>query len=93
MTTKEDIGLAIQTLRKRAGIKTQKALAKMLNISKETVHRVETGKSNYGIDALFRIAEVLDCDVAEFFQVGRKDSKLLIFEGSIEELKKKLSGE
>ena len=93
MTTKRDIGIAIQALRKRAGIKTQKALGKALNMSKETVHRVETGKGNYGINTLFRIAEALGCDVSDFFQVEGKDSKLIIFEGSIAELKKKLSGE
>ena len=94
MTTKRDIGLAIQTLRKRAGVKTQNALGKKLRpktLSKETINRVETGKGNYGIDTLFSIAEAINCDVADFFQVGGKDSKLLIFEGSIAELKKKLS--
>jgi len=96
LTTKRDIGLAIQTLRKRAGVKTQKALGKKLRpkpLSKESICRIETGSGNYGIDALFRIAEALDCDVSDFFQAGGKDSKLIIFEGSIKELKEKLSGE
>ena len=96
MTTKKDIGLAIQTLRKRAGIKTQKALGRKLNptpLSKETINRVETGKGNYGIDTLFSIAEALNCDISDFFQVGGKDSKLIIFEGNIKEIKEKISEE
>ncbi len=96
MTTKKDIGLAIQTLRKRAGIKTQQALGKKLRPapkSKETINRIETGKGNYGIDALFSIAEALNCDVSDFFEVEKKDSKLIMFEGTIKELKKKLSEE
>ena len=93
MTTKKDIGLAITRLRKRAGIKTQKALGRKLNpgLSKETVCRIETGRGNYGIDSLFKIAEVLNCDISDFFQVEKSDSKLIIFEGTMKELKKKLS--
>jgi len=94
LTTKKDIGLAIKVLRKRAGIKTQKALGKRLNpvpLSKETINRIETGRGNYGIDALFSIAEALNCDVSDFFQTEEKDSKLIIFEGTLKELKEKLS--
>ena len=92
--TKRDIGLAIQTLRKKAGIKTQKELGRKLKptpLSKETINRIENGKANYGINHLFSIAEALNCDISDFFQAERKDSKLLIFEGSIAELKEKLS--
>ena len=94
MTTKKDIGLAIQTIRKRAGIKTQKELGKIVRpkpLSKETINRIETGRGNYGIDALFRIAEALKCDVSDFFLTEKGDSKLIIFEGSVKELKEKLS--
>ena len=71
MTTKKDIGLAIRTLRKKAGIETQEKLGKKLNpkpLSKETINRIETGKGNYGINTLFRIAEVLNCDISDFFE-------------------------
>jgi len=94
LTTKKDIGLAIQTLRKRAGIKTQEALGKKLHppLSKETISRIERGEGNYGINALLSIAIALNCDMADFFRTEKKASKLMIFEGSIEELKAKLSG-
>lgn len=71
MTTKKDIGLAVRTLRKKAGIKTQEELAKKLNpkpVSKGTINSVETGKGNYNINLLFRIAEALGCDISEFFE-------------------------
>lgn len=71
MTTKKDIGLAVRTLRKKAGIKTQRELGKKLNpkpVSKGTINSVETGKGNYNINLLFRIAEVLNCDVSAFFE-------------------------
>jgi len=71
MTTKEDIGLAIRTLRKKAGIETQEKLGKKLNpkpLSKETINRIETGKGNYGINTLFRIAEALNCDISDFIE-------------------------
>jgi len=93
LTTKQDIGLAIKTLRKKAGIKTQEALGKKLGLSKETINRVETGRGNYGIDALFRIAEALNCDISDFFQTEKSDKKVIIFEGTIEELKSKFSKE
>jgi len=95
LTTKKDIGLAIKILRKKAGIKTQKALGNKLKptpLSKETINRIETGRGNYGIDSLFSIAKALNCDISDFFQVEKSDSKLIIFEGTIKELKEKLSG-
>lgn len=71
MTTKKDIGLAVRTLRKKAGIETQEKLGKKLNpksLSKETINRIETGKGNYGINTLFKIAEALNCDISAFFE-------------------------
>jgi len=71
ITTKKDIGLAIRTLRKKANVKTQRELGEKLNpkpVSKGTINSVETGKGNYSIDLLFRIAEALGCDVSDFFE-------------------------
>jgi len=93
MTTKKDIGLAIKMLRKKAGIKTQGDLGKKINpgpLSKETINRIENGRGNYGINALFRIAKVLNCDISDFLGHGKQDSKIFIFEGSLEELKDKI---
>ncbi|MBA7465152.1 hypothetical protein ES707_00314 [subsurface metagenome] len=96
MTSKKDIGFAIKIRRKKAGIKTQKELGKKLNpkpVSKETINRIEAGRGNYGIDTLFRIAELLDCDISDFLGDKKKNSKIFIFEGSLEELKDKIKQE
>jgi len=92
MTTKEDIGLAIKILRKKAGIKTQKELGKKLNpnpVSKETINRIETGRGNYGIDVLFKIAAALNCDISDFFG-SKKPSRTSLFEGVLEDFSKKV---
>ena len=93
MTTKKDIGFAIRTLRKKAGIKTQEELGKKLNpkpISKGAMNQIETGKSNYGIDTLFRIAEVLNCDVSDFFESQKDHSRISMFESFLEDYEKKI---
>lgn len=87
MTSKKDIGLAIKILRKKASIKTQEKLGKMLNpkpVGKDTINRIENGYGNYGIDTLFKIAEVLGCDVSEFFG-SIKPSRISILERALEE--------
>jgi len=93
MTTKKDIGLAVRTLRKKAGIKTQRDLGKKLNpkpVTKGTINSVETGRGNYGINLLFKIADVLNCDIADFLGYKKQDSKVFIFEGTLDELKEKI---
>ena len=88
MTTKKDIGLAIKNLRKKAGIKTQEALGKKINpspLSKETINRIETGRGNYGIDSLFRIAEVLGCDISDFFEPSG-ELKIALTKDDLEDL-------
>ncbi|MQY60658.1 helix-turn-helix domain-containing protein [bacterium] len=60
-------------------------------ISVNTLSRIETGRSNYSIDVLFRIAAVLKCDVSNFFQVEEKRAlKITIVEGDPEDLIKKI---
>lgn len=93
MTTKKDIGLTIKMLRKKAGIKTQERFGKKINpkpLSKETINRIENGRGNYGINALFKIAKVLDCDISEFFCSNNEDSKFIIFGGTLKDLKNKM---
>ena len=95
MTTKKDIGFAIRTLRKKAGIKTQRELGKKLNpkpVSKGTINGVETGRGNYNINLLFRIADVLDCDFADFIE-PKKPSRTAMFEEFLEDYTKKIIAE
>jgi transcriptional regulator with XRE-family HTH domain len=93
MASKKDIGLNVKNMRKRTGLK-QKELVKKMNpktISVNTLSRIETGRSNYSIDLLFRIADVLNCDVSDFFQVEEKRPlKITIFEGEPKDLIKKI---
>ncbi len=92
MTSKKDIGLAIKILRKKAAIKTQEKLGKMLNpnpVGKDTITRIENGYGNYGIDTLFKIAEVLNCDVSVFFE-SKKPSRISMFEGVLEDFSRRV---
>jgi len=93
MASKKDVGLNVKNIRKKTGLK-QKELVKKMNpktISVNTLSRIETGRSNYSIDLLFRIADVLNCDVSDFFQVEEKRPlKITIFEGEPKDLIKKI---
>ncbi len=93
MANKTDVGINVKNIRKKMGLK-QKELVKKMNpnpISVNTLSRVETGKSNYSIDLLFRIAEVLNCDVSDFFQVEEKKScKIIVVEEDSKDLIKKM---
>lgn len=89
LITKKDIGLAIRTLRKKAGIETQEELGKKLNpkpVTKGTINKIETGRGNYTIDTLFRIAEALSCSVSDFFGVKEKPPEISMIEKLVEEL-------
>ena len=90
MTTKKDIGLAVRTFRKRAGIKTQEALGRKLKNKKTkgTINKIETGTGNYSIDTLFDIANVLNCDVMDFFGVKEKSAEFSVIERLLNDLKK-----
>jgi len=93
MPSKTDVGLNVKNIRKRTGLK-QKELVRKMNpdtISINTLSRIETGRSNYSIDVLFRIATVLNCDISDFFQVkDKRPLKITIIEGEPEDLIKKI---
>ena len=94
-TTKRDIGLVIELLRKTRGL-SQKELAKKLNpnsVSTNTISRIETGNYNYTIDMLFRIADILDCDISNFFGSQQAPSKVGMFEEVLEEYAKRVVAE
>jgi len=93
MATKMDVGLSVKNIRKKTGLK-QKQLVRKMNpepISVNTLSRIETGRSNYSIDVLFRIAAVLNCDISDFFQVEEKRPlKFTLVEGDPTDLIKKI---
>lgn len=95
MITKKDIGLAIRTFRKKANL-TQGQLGNKLNpkpVRKETISHIETGMSNYGIDTLFRIAEVLNCSISDFFGIKEKSPKMTMMETLLEDLREDMKKE
>ena len=93
MASKMDVGLSVKNIRKKTGLK-QKELVRKMNpepISVNTLSRIETGRSNYSIDVLFRIAAVLNCDISDFFQVEEtRPLKITVVEGDPRDLIKKM---
>lgn len=95
--TKEEIGNKIKKFRKQAGFKRQEDLAKQIIVrkgqhtTKDQIGRIERGITNYGIDTLFQIANVLDVKISDFFMDENKEQQIIIFQGDIESLKKRLS--
>ena len=88
-----DVGLSVKNIRKKTGLKQNQLVRKMNPepISVNTLSRIETGRSNYSIDVLFRIAAVLNCDISDFFQVEEKRPlKITIVEGDPTDLIKKI---
>ena len=93
MANRKDVGLSVKNMRKKAELKQKELVRKMnpMSISVNTLSRIETGRSNYSIDVLFRIAEVLNCDASDFFQVEEKRPlKFTVVEGEPEDLIKKI---
>lgn len=60
------VGRAIAALRKRDGL-TQAKLAEMLDIEKETLSRIETGKASPSLSRIEQISNVLNIPASELF--------------------------
>ncbi len=93
MASKMEVGLNVKNIRKKTGLKQRQLVKKMdpIPISVNTLSRIETGKSNYSIDLLFRIAAVLNCDVSDFFQVEEKHPlKIIVVEEEPKDLIQKI---
>jgi len=93
MASKMEVGLNLKNIRKKTGLKQRELVKKMIPtpISVNTLSRIETGKSNYSIDLLFRIAAVLNCDVSDFFQVEEKHPlKIIVVEEEPKDLIQKI---
>lgn len=61
------IGKRIKQIREARGL-SQGHLALDAVMSRNSVSRIETGRSAYPADLLERLAKALHCDVAEFFR-------------------------
>lgn len=47
---------------------TQQDLAERINVSRQTVNAIETGKYDPSLPVAFRIAQVFECRIEEVFQ-------------------------
>ena len=74
-------------------VKTQSALAKSVNLTSQTICRLESGEANPGLDVLERIANALNCTRGELLDVdprntnplsGGRDTKASPFTGMAE---------
>jgi transcriptional regulator with XRE-family HTH domain len=61
------IGMRVRSRRIAAGI-SQAALAEALGVTSQQVESYEKGADRIGYGRLFKVAEVLGCDVMDFFQ-------------------------
>jgi len=91
--TRKDLGGYIRFWRKKKGL-TQLELAKKLQpkTTKEQISKIETGVANFRINYLFQIADALGCDISSFCPSmdGKRSENIILFQGTIEELEKRL---
>ena len=57
-----EIGLSIRQIREGRGL-TQEHLAARMSLSSSTISKIESGKSNFSIDYLSRVAEFLNFEI------------------------------
>ena len=62
----QEFGIYIKQRRLERGL-TQEEVAKMLGISQVSYGRYELGQREPGLDLIYRIADALQFDVADFF--------------------------
>lgn len=61
------MGLNIMYHRKKQAM-TQEQLSEKIGLSRQQLQRIETANSAPSLDTLFRLAEVLDVPVTDFFK-------------------------
>jgi XRE family transcriptional regulator, master regulator for biofilm formation len=61
------VGKKIREMREKKGL-SQRGLAKALNMNHAYLSRIENGKVDPSIELLVKIAEILECNVADFFE-------------------------
>ena len=73
MDLKKYIGNQIKTFRKSAGF-TQDELAKRLNTTKQTISRYEKGERKANQDMLFKLCDIFNVSINDFFPVLSKNA-------------------
>jgi DNA-binding Xre family transcriptional regulator len=56
-----------QELRRRRGATTHRDFARQLGISKSSLHRIEMGEQNVGLDLLEQLCRRLHCTIGDLF--------------------------
>lgn len=67
MTIRKRIGARVRQLRKRAGYRTQEALAKAAGLSDGAIGYIERGETAPATDNLKPLADALGCEVADIY--------------------------
>ncbi|MEP6464709.1 MAG: helix-turn-helix transcriptional regulator [Parafilimonas sp.] len=67
--THENLALVVKKIKqKREALHfTQTYMAEKLNISQNGYSKIESGRTNFSIERLYEIAEILKVDIKEFF--------------------------
>ena len=62
-----------QEIRRRRGTTTHREFARQLGISKSTLHRIEMGEQNIGLDMLEQLCTRLHCAIGDLFAPEKPD--------------------
>jgi len=82
---KKVIGARIRSLRKTLGL-TQEELAERASLANETISRVERGIQGATLDNYLALAEALDVNLKELFDIGDKNLEKIISQKRIREI-------
>ncbi|MDB5281141.1 MAG: helix-turn-helix protein [Bacteroidota bacterium] len=74
-TSKEIIGLMIQTKRKEKNL-TQQGLGDLLGVDRQYIWRMENGRINLTLDYLDKVIHKLECEQADFILMTVAPGKL-----------------
>ena len=75
----KQVGQRIKELRSRRGI-AQTDLAKMIELSQTNLSNIERGRTGVTLQNLFKIQDVLQCRMADFFE----DDALLVDDAAVD---------
>lgn len=63
---RKEIGLKIKEMRGKLG-QSASRIAKELNVSREAITHIETGRNNISAVSIWKLATLFNCDVGDFF--------------------------
>jgi transcriptional regulator with XRE-family HTH domain/KaiC/GvpD/RAD55 family RecA-like ATPase len=78
---KIDLGARLKSLRTKHGL-AQKDLAGQVGVTSSTISQIESSLIYPSLPALFKMAQILSVDVADFFRKGTHTSKPAVFSGN-----------